>query len=72
MQRSFNELALPGLAPAAHASTSPHFFASKEISRADLPLVQRQKTASEFVRLKELPLEEFSRSLTAILRSLCK
>jgi len=72
MQRNFDELALLGPSTCGARKHIATFFASKEISRADLPLVQRQKTASEFVRLKELPLEEFSRSLTAIPRSLCK
>jgi hypothetical protein len=42
MQRNFYELATPGPATTALACTSPHFLPSKEISRADLALAQRQ------------------------------
>jgi len=42
MQRNFDELALPGQATTALASTSPQFFAIEKISRTDVPLVRRQ------------------------------
>jgi hypothetical protein len=65
MQRNFG--ALFGPAPAALASTSRHFVAIEELSRADLPLV-RCKSCVELLHAHTFiyPISRTPKILTAI------